>query len=91
MTFLSLIIQDNWSAIKEFTRAIQLAPTNFVAYFKRGVAYYKENEEEEALKNMRRALKLNPSPAEEHLIRAMLFQIQLEFKSAVEEASKVCN
>lgn len=80
--------QDNWSAIKEFTRAIQLAPTNFVAYFKRGVAYYKENEEEEALKNMRRALKLNPSPAEEHLIRAMLFQIQLEFKSAVEEASK---
>jgi tetratricopeptide (TPR) repeat protein len=81
--------QDNCSAIREFTRAIKLSPTNYAPYFKRGVAFYKENDEEEALKNIRGALTLNPSPAEEHMIRAMLFQIQLEFKLAVVEASKV--
>jgi len=82
------VLQDNFQAVKEFSRAIRLNRSNATPYFKKGVAHYKENEEEEALRYINKALKCNPSKVEEHIIRAMLFQIQLNFEEAVKEATK---
>jgi len=82
------VLQDNFKAIFEFTRAIKLNPTVPAPMFKRGVAHYKESEEEEAIADIKRAIALKPAPIDEHIFRAMLCQIQLNFEAAVQEASK---
>jgi len=82
------VLQDNFLAIQQFSWAIVLNPTNPTPRFKRGVAHYKENEEEDALRDIRKALECQPTPIEEHVIRSMLFQVQLNFEEAVKEASK---
>jgi len=82
------VLQDNFKAIREFSRAIVLNPTCPSPHFKRGVAHYKENEEEEALRDLNKALAYKTSPVEEYLIRSMLYQVQLNFADAVKEASK---
>jgi tetratricopeptide (TPR) repeat protein len=82
------VLQDNFKAIREFTRAISLNPLAPAPYFKRGVAHYKESEEEEAIRDINKALSCNPLEVEQHIIRAMQYQIQLDFQSAVREASK---
>jgi len=82
------VLQDNFKAIYEFTRAIKLNPFVPTPYFKRGVAHYKESEEEEAMRDINKALSCNPSEVERHIICAMQYQIQLNFEMAVVESSK---
>jgi tetratricopeptide (TPR) repeat protein len=82
------VLQDNFKAIREFTHAIFLNPHSSNAYFKRGVAHYKECEEEDAIRDIGYALELGANEVEEHIMRAMLYQIQLNFELAVSEASK---
>jgi len=86
--FLMEVLHDNFGAIRSFTAATKIQPHGYLAYFKRGVAYYKESEEEEALKDISKALCCAPEGADHHIIKAMKHQIELDFKSAVEEATK---
>lgn len=37
---------------RDFTCATQLQPTNYLCFFKRGVASYKESEEEDAIRDL---------------------------------------
>jgi len=82
------VLQDNYQAITEFTRAMKIDSANPTALFKRGVAHYKECEEDEAVRDIEKALELKPSPVDYHIMHAMLHQIKLQFQLAVEEASK---
>jgi hypothetical protein len=62
--FLMEILHDNFGAIRSeyyllllscfrsFTAATRIQPNGYLAYFKRGVAHYKESEEEDALKDI---------------------------------------
>jgi len=82
------VLQDNFQAVIDFSNAIRVNPMNPITHFKRGVAHYKENEESDALKNIDKALSLNPSDVDFHVINSMKCQILLDFHGAVEEASK---
>jgi len=83
------VLQDNFAAIEKFSTAIAINCNAAMAYFKRGVAHYKENEDEEALRDINKALGLQPTQLERHLITGMKHQINLNYAEAVEEASKV--
>lgn len=82
------VLHDNFRAIEQFSLAIKLQPHEVMPHFKRGVAHYKENEEDEAMKNINKALELGPTGIDLHLIRSMKCQIELDFEGAVAEATK---
>jgi len=81
-------MHDNFGAIREFTRALKLQKNAIQPRFKRGVAHYKEREEEEALRDIDTVLGLEPAGAEAFIIRSMKFQIQMDFRGAAEEATR---
>ena len=55
-TFLS----RQWESIADYSKAIELDPKNSDLYFGRGMSYEYLNQNEEALKNLKISLKLDP-------------------------------
>jgi len=53
-------------ALKEYGRAIELAPDNHRAYFRRGRTFVKKGEYELAAKDFHRTIKLNPGDVRAH-------------------------
>ena len=50
-----------WESIADYSKAIDLDPKNSDLYFVRGMSYEYLNQSEEALKNLKISLKLNPN------------------------------
>ena len=50
-----------WESIADYSKAIELDPKNSDLYFGRGMSYEYLNQNEEALKNLKISLKLNPN------------------------------
>ena len=49
-----------WESIADYSKAIELDPKNSDLYFSRGMSYEYLNQNEEALKNLKISLKLDP-------------------------------
>ena len=49
-----------WDSIADFSKAIELDPNNSYLYFGRGMSYEYLNQDEEALKNLKISLMLDP-------------------------------
>ena len=49
-----------WESIADYSKAIELDPKNSDLYFGRGMSYEYLNQNEEALKNLKMSLKLDP-------------------------------
>ena len=49
-----------WESIADYSKAIELDPKNSYLYFGRGMSYEYLNQNEEALKNLKMSLKLDP-------------------------------
>ena len=50
-----------WESIADYSKAIELDPKNSYLYFGRGMSYEYLNQNEEALKNLKISLKLDPN------------------------------
>ena len=50
-----------WESIADYSKAIELDPKNSDLYFGRGMSYEYLNQNEEALKNLKISLKLDPN------------------------------
>jgi tetratricopeptide (TPR) repeat protein/predicted aspartyl protease len=64
--------RDYSAAIADFTRACQLAPTEALYFYQRGLAYWWAGKEVESLADLDEALRLKPEYFEAHLERARL-------------------
>jgi tetratricopeptide (TPR) repeat protein len=51
---------NNDSAMEEFTKAIEIDPDYYYAYYNRALAYYKKGEFENSLSDYNKAIELNP-------------------------------
>ena len=49
-----------WESIADYSKAIELYPNNSYLYFGRGMSYEYLNQNEEALKNLKMSLELDP-------------------------------
>jgi Flp pilus assembly protein TadD len=74
MTYASMKDYDN--AIKEFSRAIELAPSYSVAYANRGVAYMQQKKFNKALDDLKKASELSPKDKMAHYNLAALYALQ---------------
>ena len=55
-----VFLSNYWESIADFSRAIELDPENSYLYFSRGMSYEYLNQNEEAQKNLKRSLILDP-------------------------------
>lgn len=70
-------------AIADYTRAINLDPTDGNAYLQRGLAYENTGRYQKALEDYSKAIQLRPDDPEMYMIRGMLFDIMNRPDSAV--------
>ena len=74
---------EQWHAIANYTRAIELDPGYTLAYFSRGVLYWREvGDHERAVKDLTRTLELDPSWAEAYFNRALAYRSLYELDQA---------
>ena len=55
-----IFLSRYWESIADYSKAIELDPKNSDLYFSRGMSYEYLNQNEEALKNLKISLKLDP-------------------------------
>ena len=75
-------------AIKEFTEAIRLDPTNALAYFKRGNVYIDKNEYDLAIKDYSEAIRLNPNLACAYNNRGYVYAKKKEYDLAIGDCTE---
>ena len=56
-----IFLKRYWESIADYSKAIELDPKNSYLYFGRGMSYEYLNQNEEALKNLKISLKLDPN------------------------------
>jgi len=67
---------DYTNAIKAYSRALSLDPTNAAAYFSRGMCYHKLGHYERALEDYAESIRLDGSNYDAHFNQGLLFRIQ---------------
>jgi len=75
-------------AIKEFTEAIRLDPTNALAYFKRGNVYIDKNEYDLAIKDYSEAIRLDPNLACAYNNRGYVYAKKKEYDLAIGDCTE---
>jgi tetratricopeptide (TPR) repeat protein len=88
---------DDAQAIADFSKAIELYPQNFEAYYQRGISYrylFIRNVADNkyytsALSDLNTAIKLEPATAKAYLERAKVYGFNEEFKAAIADLTKV--
>lgn len=81
-------VGDFAGAIEKYTRAIELDPGHFKAYFNRGFAYDKIREFEKAVQDYTRALKIDPNNAYAYYNRGIAYDRAGQWNSAIEDFTK---
>ena len=80
--------------VQEFTKAIQLDPTNSVAYYNRGVAYDKKGDLDRAIADYDHAIRLNPNHAAAYIYLGGLLARQGRLRQAEKihrKATETCD
>lgn len=74
-------------AIAEYTRSINLLPTNPEPYFGRGYVYEKTGEYQKALDDYSQAISLNPADPQAYFVRGLLYDLLSKTREAVQDYS----
>jgi tetratricopeptide (TPR) repeat protein len=75
-------------AIVEYSKAIQLDPTDAQAFCGRGVAYYRLSDGHRALKDYNRAIELDPNLSIAYYRRGFLHYLTKDYSSAIVDYNK---
>ena len=70
-------------AITHYTRAIDISPDYFIAYFNRGVSWYHLNFSYKAIVDFDRALELQPNEPEVLYFRGLMYEATGQFRDAL--------
>jgi tetratricopeptide (TPR) repeat protein len=74
-------------AIAEYTRSINLLPSNPEPYLGRGYVYEKMGEYQKALSDYSQAIALNPSDPQAYFVRGLLYDLLGKTREAVQDYS----
>jgi len=80
---------NEYSELDSLSQAIIDSPENSNTYYKRSLYFYSENELDQALGDITRALKIDESVAEFYFVEANIYYDQQRFKKAFESYQKV--
>jgi len=84
MGIISYILDNNYDALKYFTLAIDVDPTNDIYYFNRySVYYYKKKDYSSAIEDISYAIRNRPNQGDYYQKRAYAYMAQKEWKKAV--------
>ncbi len=84
MSWGAYFAKGKWGeAISDFTRTIQLEPTNAAAYFNRGSVYRSAREFGKVIPDVNESLKLNPTNDLAYKLRASIYSFRGEFRKAI--------
>lgn len=87
--FLSAMKGDNNSAIKYFSKSIELEQNNPIAYHQRGIAYYNLKNYKNALNDFDKAIELDPNKTDAYGNRSLV-KLQLkDYEGALQDIEKV--
>ena len=75
--------RNYYGAIAEYTKAIQLDPTDALAFCSRGVAYYRLSDGHKALTDYNRAIELDPQLSIAYYRRGFLHYLAKDYSSAI--------
>jgi tetratricopeptide (TPR) repeat protein len=78
---------QNQQAIAEYSRSINLLPSNPEPYLGRGYVYEKMGEYQKALSDYSRAISLNPSDPQAYFVRGLLYDLLGKTEEAVQDYS----
>lgn len=81
-------IQENEidKALAEYNKAVEADPTDYLAYYNRGVVYLKYKFKlKEAEEDIDKALELNPDYAKSHVIKGDIYRVKGELDKAMKE------
>lgn len=87
--FLAEINGDYKSAIKHFSKAIELNPQDAISYHQRGLCYYHENDYEKAMKDFNKTLDLDPSNIDAYWNRSLLKMDLGDYNGAIKDIDEV--
>jgi tetratricopeptide (TPR) repeat protein len=77
---------EHWSAVENYTRAIILDPNYALAFYSRGILYWREiGNYYRAIQDLTRVLELAPTYAEAFFNRGMARKLRGELEKAVED------
>jgi len=80
---------EQWAAIGNYTRAVELDPGYAQAYFSRGVLYWREvGHPDRAVQDLTRTLEIDSSWAEAYFNRAMAYQGRHEVEAAIADLER---
>ena len=75
-------------AVIDFTKSIELLPSNVEAYTQRGYAYHKLNKLQLAINDLNKAIELNPLEAEAYRNRGIVYKDLKNYQQALSDLSK---
>ena len=75
-------------AVKDYTRAIKLAPRYYPAYYNRGIAYHYKNKYTKAVEDYSRAIKVNPRFDKAYNNRGIAYRLIQQSGKADEDFKK---
>ncbi len=82
-------LEDYDKAIEYLTKAIEVDDHFKEAYYFRGIAYYENDNSEQAIKDYDRAIELDPKPpAEAHVLRGMAYNKKGNYEQAIKDYDK---
>lgn len=77
-------------AIEDYTKAIELNPTNQGAYNNRGYVYYQDGRYVEAIRDFRKAIDINPRSRRPHFSLGMAYRASGQERLAEEHLRRAC-
>jgi tetratricopeptide (TPR) repeat protein len=80
--------RDYQGSIAEYTKAIQLKPTDALAFCCRGVAYYRLGDGAKALLDYNRSIELDPTLAVAYYRRGFLHYLAKDYLNAIADYNK---
>lgn len=87
--FLSILKGDYKSAIKYFSKAIELEPNNAVSYHQRGIAYYNIGNYKNALNDFNKTIDLDPNHTDAYGNRSLVKMELKDYRGALDDIEKV--
>jgi tetratricopeptide (TPR) repeat protein len=78
--------EEHWAAVGHYTRAALLDPDYALAYYSRGVLYWREiGKPDRAIHDLTRVLQLDPAWAEAYFNRGLAYKMRRAFDRAIDD------